>query len=382
VFSLWGGIVADRADRRKVMFAAQSGMALLSAALAGLTFAGRETLLALYALNAALAAVSAFDNPARQALIPRLVPPEDLPGALSLNLTMFHAALIVGPGLAGLLIAGHGAGVVPVPARLAGAGTGQDTGTLALIYALNALSFLAVLVSLSMMRGGSAPAARAADLSTRATMREGLAYAWSSRSIRSLLLLLAVCAGLGFQYNVLLPVYARDVLHAGAEVYGWLFSAFGIGSLVAALRMAVTRERWALRWHLLIGLTTAGAGLAGFAWARWLPAMLAFAALAGFGLILYVSSTNTLIQLTVEDRYRGRVMALYTLFFVGTSPFGSLLAGAVAQRWGAPIATSICAVVLLGGALWVSFRLREVAAREAAERAAAEREVPEPESPA
>jgi MFS family permease len=107
-----------------------------------------------------------------------------------------------------------------------------------------------------------------------------------------------------------------------------------------------------------------------------------FAALAGFGLILYVSSTNTLIQLTVEDRYRGRVMALYTLFFVGTSPFGSLLAGAVAERWGAPIATSICAVVLLGGALWVSFRLREVAAREAAERAAAEREVPEPESPA
>jgi len=111
--------------------------------------------------------------------------------------------------------------------------------------------------------------------------------------------------------------------------------------------------------------------------------MLAFAALAGFGLILYVSSTNTLIQLTVEDRYRGRVMALYTLFFVGTSPIGSLIAGAVAERWGAPVATSLCAIVLMGGALWVSFRLREVAAREAAEREAAEREpVPPPESPA
>src|SRR5262249_56947903 len=115
------------------------------------------------------------------------------------------------------------------------------------------------------------------------------------------------------------------------------------------------------------------------AWSRWLPAMIGFAALAGFGLILYVSSTNTLIQLTVEDRYRGRVMALYTLFFVGTSPIGSLLAGAVAQRWGAPLATSLCAVVLLLGAVWVSFRLREIAAREAAAREAAD-PLPEPEA--
>src|ERR1051326_1952732 len=183
----------------------------------------------------------------------------------------------------------------------------------------------------------------------------------------------SICAGIGFQYNVLLPVYARDVLHADARTYGWLFSAFGVGSLVAALRMAVTRERWALRRHLLLGLAAGGIGLAGFAWARWLPGMGLCAALAGFGLILYVSSTNTLIQLTVEDRYRGRVMSLYTLFFVGTSPFGALLAGAVAQRWGAPVATSVCALLLLAGAGWVSVRLREVAAREAAEREAAER---------
>jgi len=233
-----------------------------------------------------------------------------------------------------------------------------------------------------MMRGApAAAAATAAAGGRRMTMREGFAYAWGNRSIRHLLVLLAVISGLGFQFSVLLPVYTRDVLKASADVYGWLFSAFGAGSLVAAARMAVTRERWALRRHLLIGLATAGVGLAGFAWARWLPAMLGFAALAGFGLILYVSSSNTLIQLTVEDRYRGRVMSLYTLFFIGTAPFGSLFAGAVAERWGAPIATSLCAIVVLGGAVWVSFRLREVAAREAAEREAAER-VPEPESPA
>jgi MFS family permease len=212
-------------------------------------------------------------------------------------------------------------------------------------------------------------------------MREGVAYAWRTTSIRQLLMLLAVCAGLGFQFNVLLPVYARDLLHAGAEVYGWLFSAFGAGSLVAALRMAVTRERWTLRRNLLLGLVLGGAGLAGFAWARWFPAMLACAAIAGFGLILYVSSTNTLIQLTVEDRYRGRVMSLYTLFFIGTSPLGALIAGTVAQHYGAPVATSLCALVLFGGALWVSVRLREIAAREAAEREAAALEpVPEPDA--
>ena len=179
-------------------------------------------------------------------------------------------------------------------------------------------------------------------------------------------MLLSVCAGFGFQYNVLLPVYAREVLHAGAHEYGWLFSAFGAGSLIAALRMAVTRERWALRRHLVIGLVTGAVGLLGFAWFHTLPAMIGFAALAGFGLILYVASTNTLIQLTVEDRYRGRVMSLYTLFFVGTAPFGALLAGFIAQQAGAPVATTVCAVVLLGGALWVSVRLREIAAREAA----------------
>ena len=189
--------------------------------------------------------------------------------------------------------------------------------------------------------------------------------------------LLGICAGLGFQYNTLLPVYARDVLHSGPRVYGWLFSAFGAGALLASLRMTVARERWTLRRNLMTGLTVAGIGFLGFAWARWLPAMVGFAALAGFGLILYVSSTNTLIQLTVDDRYRGRVMSLYTLFFVGTSPFGALIAGVIAERFGAPIATSTCAAILLAGALWVSARLRAVAAREAAERLA----VPEPEAP-
>ena len=190
----------------------------------------------------------------------------------------------------------------------------------------------------------------------------------------NLLMLLAVCAGLGFQFNVLLPVYTRDVMHAGPRVYGLLLAGFGAGSLLAAVRMTMRLDRWALRRHLLFGLTTGGMGLLGFAWVRWLPGMVAMATVAGFGLILYVSSTNILIQTTTEDAYRGRVMSLYTLFFVGTSPFGALLAGALAQRFEAPVATTVCALALLGGALWISRRLRTIAARELAARSEHEAE--------
>ena len=357
--AMLAGVIADRTDRRRMLMWTQGLLLVQALVLAVLVSLDVVRPWMLLSLAVIYGIVNTFDLPARQSFVVELTGKEDLPNGIALNSAAFNMARILGPAVAGVMLATIG-----------------EAGC----FWLNALSYVAVLVCLAMMRGAPAAAASAAG-SKRLTMREGFEYAWGNRSIRHLLVLLAVISGLGFQFSVLLPVYTRDVLKASADVYGWLFSAFGAGSLVAAVRMAVTRERWALRRHLLIGLIAAGIGLAGFAWARWLPAMMGFAALAGFGLILYVSSSNTLIQLTVEDRYRGRVMSLYTLFFIGTAPFGSLFAGAVAERWGAPIATSICAIVLLGGAVWVCFRLREVAAREAAEREAAER-VPEPESPA
>ena len=148
---------------------------------------------------------------------------------------------------------------------------------------------------------------------------------------------------------LLLPVYARDILHAGPQAYGLLVSAFGAGSLLAALRLTQRSGRWGLRRNLLLGLAACGVGLAVFAWSRSLPLSLAAGALAGFGLILYVASTNTLLQLTTEDRFRGRVMSLYTLMFVGTAPIGALVAGAIAQRWGAPVATTRQRGVMLLG---------------------------------
>src|SRR5207249_4429573 len=145
-----------------------------------------------------------------------------------------------------------------------------------------------------------------------------------------------------------------------------MVSAFGLGSLCSAFLMTRRLDRAALRRNLLIGLASAGVGMGVFAWSRVLPLTLAMGFTAGFGLILYVASTNTLLQLTTEDRFRGRIMSLYTFMFIGTAPIGALLCGSVAQRWSAPVATSISALVLLCGAWWVSYRLRILAAREAA----------------
>ncbi len=342
--ALHAGVLVDRVPRRRLLLWTQSLQLVQATLMALVVWTHVVQPWMVLVLAGLYGIVNTFDLPARQSFVIELTGREDLPNGIALNSAAFNAARILGPAVAGVLVATVG-----------------EAGC----FAINALSFVAVIGGLLLMRPVPAPP-REPRAGALDTLREGLSYAWSNASIRPLLVLLAVCAGLGFQFNVLLPVYAREVLHVGAREYGWLFSAFGAGSLLAALRMAVTRERWALRRHLLVGLVLGGLGQAGFAWSHHLIAMMGFAMLAGFGLILYVASTNTLIQLTVEDRYRGRVMSLYTLFFVGTSPFGALLAGFVAQRWGAPVATSVAAIVLLSGALWVSARLRAIAAREAA----------------
>ena len=349
-FALLAGVIADRVDKRKLLLVTQSLLLVQATLLATIVSAGVVKPWMVLALALFYGCANTFDLPARQSFVIELTGREDLPNGIALNSAAFNTARVLGPAAAGLLLAGVG-----------------EAGC----FWLNALSFVAVLAALAAIRmpvRGAAAAAR--DVGH--TLREGVRYAWTTPALRDLLLLLAVCAGIGFQYNVLLPVYAREVLHAGPKVYGALLAAFGAGSLAAAVRMTQKLDRWALRRHLLIGLTLGGAGFAGFAWVHWLPAMLAFGALSGFGLILYVSSTNILIQMTTADEFRGRIMSLYTLMFVGTSPFGALLAGALGQRFGAPVATSLCALVMLGGALWVSVRLRAIAARE--EAAAAESE--------
>src|SRR6266542_1683996 len=231
VFSLWAGVVVDRIDKRRLLYATQ-GLALLQAvALATIVTAGAVRPWMVLALATGFGIVNAFDLPARQSFLVELVGKEDLSNAIALNSAAFNAARVVGPAIAGVLVAAIGEGGC---------------------FWLNALSYVAVIAGLALM-SPSAHAEKARDAG--ATLMEGVRYAWSVGPVRNLLLLLGVAAGFGFQYMVLLPVYARDILGTGAQAYGLMVSAFGVGSLLSAVWMTQKLDRWDLRRNLLIGLT-------------------------------------------------------------------------------------------------------------------------------
>jgi MFS family permease len=195
-------------------------------------------------------------------------------------------------------------------------------------------------------------------------LRSGLTYVWGHPSLRNLLLLLGVISGFGIQYQVLMPVFARSVFGTGATGYGLLLTAAGLGALVSGLGLAWGRSsRVEQRRNLVVGLVVFAAGVLGLAASPSLPVALACQACAGFGMIRYTATTNTLLQLIVDDRYRGRVMGLHTVMFLGTGPVGSLALGALADRFGARLATCGSGGVALAGAVWLAVRVRRVAAR-------------------
>ena len=339
LLSLWAGAVIDRMDKRRLLYLTQGAALVQAAVLATVITAGVTQPWMVLALAGVFGIINAFDMPTRQSFVVELVGKEDLGNAIALNSAAFNTARIVGPAVAGVLLATVGEGGC---------------------FWLNALSYVAVLASracLDLPKREFFQRGRALGSS----LMEGVRYAWATRPIRNLLLLLGVTAGIGFQYLLLLPVYARDILHAGPKAYGLLVTAFGAGALFGAMRLTGRSARPGLRRNLLLGLAACSAGLALFAWSRSIPLSLCAGALAGFGLIVYVASTNTLLQLTTEDRFRGRVMSLYTLMFAGSAPIGALGSGAIAQRWGAPVSTTVSAVVMLIGAVLVAWRFSVLA---------------------
>jgi MFS family permease len=346
LFSLFGGVSADRFDRRRVMFLAQATMLLGSLALATFTLADRETLAVLYGANALLAAASAFDNPARQALVPRLVPAGELPAALSLNLTMFHAAFIGGPALAGLIIAGGGlpGGGLLTPA----AASSTADAPLALIYFLNAASFVGVLVSLLLMRtsGAVASAEKPAGPPLRA-LGDGLSFVFRTP-------IMVWTTGLDFVATFfagslsLLPIFADQVLHAGPAGYGWLVAAPAIGALTGSFYTSVRhlppRQGRILLWSVAAyGGATVAYGLSRSFW-------LTFLALACSGLADLVSTVirQTLRQMLTPDALRGRMTSVNMVFFMGGPQLGELEAGLVASAF-ASAAVGATVSVVSGG---------------------------------
>jgi MFS family permease len=330
-FSLWGGVVADRHDRRRVMIATQVAMTVVALALWGTTAADRESLWLIYLLNALSASAVAFDGPSRQALIPRLVPPVDLPGALSLNLSVFQASLIGGPALAGLLIA-H---------------AGQGTRGLALIYLLNAASFLAVIYALATMHTSGAPEPGAHHAETLAALREGLHFVFTTP-------LMVWTMGLDFLATFfsgatsLLPIFADQVLKVGARGYGILAAAPAIGALAGSLYLSIRplppKQGRVFLWSVAsYGATTV---VFGFSRSFWLTLV----ALAGVGLSDAISTVirQTLRQFITPDRLRGRMTSVNMIFFMGGPQLGELEAGFVASLFASAV-TGVTVSVVTGG---------------------------------
>ena len=347
VFSMWGGVVADRADRKRVIFVSQSVMTLVSVALAALAWARRDSVAAIYLLNAVQAAAVAFDNPARQALVPRLVPAADLSGALALNLTMFQTATIAGPGLAGLLIAG--ASSLPAPGR-GGDPVGTETSSLTLLYALNAVSFLFVLAAISTLRASG----RAESEETRfeppvAALRSGLRFVFS-------IPLMVWTMGLDFVATFfsgamsLLPIVADQVLHAGPTGYGWLAAAPAVGALTGSIYTSLFPLPRKQGPVLLWAVAAYGAATVVYGLSRSFA--LTFLALAATGLADVVSTVirQTLRQLLTPDALRGRMTAVNMVFFLGGPQLGELEAGFVASLF-ASAAVGVTVSVVSGGLL-------------------------------
>jgi MFS family permease len=338
IFSMVAGVLADAWDRRRLMLVTQAASAIVAAVLAGLTFAGLTIVWPIYVLAALGAAVGAFDLPARQSLVPNLVPREHLANAITLNSIMLQTASIVGPAAGGLVIAAFGVGWV---------------------YVLNAVSFGSVIVALYMMRDvpERIPSERGhsgGDVSWSAAL-EGLRFVFRSPLMRSTMLL-DFFATFFASATALLPIFAQDILHVGARGYGWLFAAPAVGSFLTSAALVPLTERIDKRGALLLW-SVVGHGvftiLFGLSHSFWLT----FACLTIIGATDTVSTVirNIIRQLETPDRLRGRMMGINMVFFQGGPQLGELEAGAVANWYGAPFSVVSGGVGCLIATGWVAW---------------------------
>jgi MFS family permease len=332
LLAVFGGVLADRSDKRAVLLVTQASFMATAGILALLTLAGRIEVWHILVFSVAGGIAGAVDMPARQSFIPHLVAREDLTNAVALNSAAFNGSRIIGPAIAGLIIARYG-----------------PRGGPGWSFAINALAYLAVLGALVTIRVDSKP-----DAPSRQSMlqdvREGLVYAWRSPALRTLLGLLAVSGGFGLSYTVLMPVFARDVLGVEASGFGMLMTASGVGSTIGALAIASAAP--SRPPALILGLMAVFTVLlAAFAVTTdYLMALLLMVGVSGT-ITAYMSASNTTIQTIVPDALRGRVMSLYILALFGTGPFGGLLAGWLASWLGAQGAVLVCAAVCGAAAL-------------------------------
>jgi MFS family permease len=337
LFSPLGGIAADRINRRYVIIATQISSMLLAFILAALTLSHRVQVWHVFVLAGLLGVVNAFDIPGRQSFLVEMVGKEDLMNAIALNSSMFNGARVIGPAIAGILVAKIGEGWC---------------------FLGNALSYIAVIIGLLLMKVQSP--VRAAMASPLEHIMEGFRFVNHTAPIRALLLLLGLVSLVGMPYVVLMPIFADQILHGGARGLGILMGATGVGALLGALTLAFREGVKGLgRW---VAWCCAGFGtsLVVFALSHnfWVSVILLLP--VGYFMMLQMSSSNTLIQVMVPDALRGRVMAVYSMMFMGMAPIGALFGGAMAERLGAPITVAIGGVASVAGACWFGLQLPKI----------------------
>jgi len=333
------GVWVERLNRRKLLVWTQAAASVQSLAMAALTLAHVITLWEIIALTALQGLINAFDMPARQSFLVQMVEDRnDLSNAIAINSSMVNGARLIGPAIAGLVIAAVGEGWC---------------------FLIDGVSYFAVIASLLVMRIRPLDIRRT-TASMFEQMREGWDYVRTFRPIRAILLLFALISLMGYPYSVLLPVFAAQVLHGGATTLGWLTGASGIGALVSALSLAVRKSIIGLTRMLQIAAAMLGVALILFGLSETLWLSLVLMVFAGFGLIQVASVSNTIIQSLVPEDKRARVMGYYTMAFFGAAPFGSLMAGALAHRIGAPHTVIASGACCIAGALWFTFKLPKV----------------------
>jgi MFS family permease len=340
-----GGYVGDRYNRHRGVITTQTLSMILAFALALLTLTHLIKTWHLILIAFLVGIVNAFDVPIRQAFFVHMVGKEDLPNAIALNSSIFNGARVVGPAIAGFTIVLIGEGWC---------------------FFLNALSFVAVIIALLMMRIDQ-PESRRSDESPIKSFIEGFRFAMTDVPIRSAILLLSLLSLFGLQYSVFLPIYAQDILHGGAKTLGLLMSAAGVGAVLGALQFAARTEYKGLaRWIASTCIVCAVCLLLfGFASSFWLCAVLLF--IVGFAATSQMAATNTIIQQRVPDEMRSRLMAVYATTFMGVQPIGALLAGVVAKHIGAPHTLMLFgSAVLIGCLAFISLVVSKVKSEKAA----------------
>ena len=333
----FAGVLADRWNKHRVLLWAQTLAMLQAIVLTVLVLGNMVQVWHIIVLSVFIGMVNAFDIPARQSfLIEMIERREDLGNAIALNSSMMNGTRLIGPSIAGILIAAVGEGIC---------------------FLLNALSYLAVIAALLAMRvkpkkekGGSK--------SILHELREGISYAYHSAPIKAILMLIALVSLMGIPYTVLLPVFARDILHGEAHTYGFLMAAAGTGAFASALLLASRRTVLGLGKFIPIAAAVFGVAVAAFAFSRVLWLSLALLFVAGLGMMAQIASSNTILQTIVDDDKRGRVMSLFTMSFMGVAPFGSLLAGALADRIGVTYTLLAGGLVCIVGAAVFASKLR------------------------